>query len=165
MRPCADQVNKHRVTNSIMKTRSPARQAYIDRGKVKALKRLLESNFDDLGWDTQRKRIIVDQNNTCNHCGITEWRGRPITLEIDHIDGISDNNTRENLEGLCPNCHSITDTWRGRNKPSINGNTKISDSELLEALESSPNIRQALLLVGLAAKGDNYKRAKKLLGS
>ncbi|MGW3270989.1 HNH endonuclease signature motif containing protein [Streptomyces kronopolitis] len=44
------------------------------------------------------------------------WRDRPLPLEVDHIDGDWRNNCRENLRFLCPNCHSATDTYRGRNK-------------------------------------------------
>lgn len=123
--------------------------------------------FVDVGWDTKRKRIIKEQLGCCNKCGISEWSGKPITLEIDHINGINDDNKRGNLEGLCPNCHSVTDTWRGRNKPSINENQllKVSDEDLIAALRSTKNIRQALLAVGLAAKGSNYNRAKRLLGT
>ncbi|MFR9755592.1 HNH endonuclease [Streptomyces sp. TR06-5] len=48
----------------------------------------------------------------CAGCGNEgEWRGRSVTLHIDHIDGDWRNNGRENLRYLCPNCHAITDTW------------------------------------------------------
>lgn len=97
----------------------------------------------------------------CNCCGISDWQNKPITLEIDHIDGIRNHNEPSNLRFLCPNCHSQTDTWRGRNINS--GKTKVSDEELLEALKSSKNIRQALMKVGLAPKGANYTKAARLL--
>lgn len=42
----------------------------------------------------------------CNGCGIFEWLRKSLTLEVDHIDGQYWNNTRENLQFLCPNCHS-----------------------------------------------------------
>lgn len=42
----------------------------------------------------------------CSECGIFEWFGKKLTLEIDHVDGQYWNNTRENLQFLCPNCHS-----------------------------------------------------------
>jgi len=51
-------------------------------------------------------------------CGITEWNGKEIVLELEHIDGNSLNNTEENLSLLCPNCHSQTDTYKGKNKGS-----------------------------------------------
>lgn len=57
-------------------------------------------------------------------------------------------------------CHSLTDTWRGRNK---NKNKKIEDTMLKDCLLETANIRQGLIKAGLTAKGNNYKRAKKLL--
>lgn len=52
----------------------------------------------------------------CNRCKLTEWLGKPIPLELDHINGVSNDNRLENLRILCPNCHSLTPTYRGKNK-------------------------------------------------
>jgi HNH endonuclease len=52
----------------------------------------------------------------CYVCGLTEWNGKPITLQLDHINGVNLDHRIENLRLLCPNCHSQTETFAGRNK-------------------------------------------------
>jgi Zn finger protein HypA/HybF involved in hydrogenase expression len=63
-----------------------------------------------------RRKVLEEQNYRCNRCGIDEWLGQPISFELEHKDGVRTNNERINLEALCPNCHSLTPTWRGRNR-------------------------------------------------
>ena len=50
----------------------------------------------------------------CESCGLNEWLGKEIVLEIHHIDGDTTNNELSNLKLLCPNCHSMTDNFRKR---------------------------------------------------
>lgn len=75
---------------------------------------LMENDFEELSRDSKRIRVLLEQDNKCNRCNISEWQHETITLELEHKDGNKENNSRENLEGLCPNCHSLTKTWRGR---------------------------------------------------
>lgn len=53
-------------------------------------------------------------------CGLTEWKGRPISLQLDHINGDNLDHRIENLRLLCPNCHSQTETFAGKNKRNLN---------------------------------------------
>ena len=58
-----------------------------------------------------------DVQQQCALCGTGPvWLGDPLPLEVDHVDGDWRNNRLENLRFLCPNCHSTTDTYRGRGK-------------------------------------------------
>lgn len=52
----------------------------------------------------------------CERCGLSDWCGRPLSLELHHMNGAGLDNRLENLLLLCPNCHSQTDTWGGRNR-------------------------------------------------
>ena len=77
-----------------------------------------------------KKRLIKEgiKENKCECCGITEWQGKPISLQIHHINGVHNDNRLENIQILCPNCHSQTDTYSGRNSNREN-NTKYLKKE------------------------------------
>lgn len=63
------------------------------------------------------KLILSDvQGYKCSICKISEWNSAPISLELEHIDGNSENNSPDNVCLICPNCHSQTPTYKGRNK-------------------------------------------------
>lgn len=51
----------------------------------------------------------------CEVCGREEWNGKPIPLQLDHINGDRTDHRLENLRIVCPNCHAQTDTWCGKN--------------------------------------------------
>ena len=51
----------------------------------------------------------------CECCNNTEWLGKPIVLELHHIDGNRSNNNLDNLQLLCPNCHAMTDNFKSKN--------------------------------------------------
>lgn len=63
------------------------------------------------------KRYLIERSGyRCSVCNNSVWNGQPITLEVEHIDGNPYNNNEDNLCLLCPNCHSQTSTYKGRNK-------------------------------------------------
>ena len=64
-----------------------------------------------------RQRILKEGwlEYECNECNIKDYNGKPLSLELDHINGKRDDHRLENLRFLCPNCHSQTKTFRGKN--------------------------------------------------
>ena len=109
---------------------------------------------------TTLSAIINLRGRKCERCGTTEWLGQPINLEIHHIDGNHSNNELDNIQLLCPNCHSYTDNFRGRKN---SGKIKVSEEDFVEALRNSKSIGQALRKLGLSLGSGNYQRANELI--
>ena len=57
--------------------------------------------------------------NVCEQCGLSEWRGVNLNCELHHKDGNASNHNFDNLEIVCPNCHSQTETFRALNKRNL----------------------------------------------
>lgn len=115
-------------------------------------------------YSTSLRNHILNNNifeYKCNKCGIKDWNGKNITLEIEHKDGDNWNNKQNNLELLCPNCHSQTLTFRKRKNIIIK--KQITDDEILEQLKNCTNINQVLINLNLSNSGGNYKRVHKLI--
>ena len=85
--------NKSKDINDILTTNS-----YYQSGKLK--KRLFESNL---------------KKEQCEICGRTEWNGQKIPLELHHINGDNTDNRINNIQIICPNCHALTNNYRGKN--------------------------------------------------
>ncbi len=176
---------KRKISESSLKKSKPSRQSKLlnleDKNIVRQLNllnrnvrteegfkrhltnidKLKSEDYSNLSFERLRKRVIIDQDYKCKKCNLDKWLGENITFELNHIDGDNKNNSKENLEILCPNCHSLTPNWRGKNI--AKGNKKVGDEELLEALKNSTNTRQALIKVGLTPKGKNYLRCQNIL--
>ncbi len=95
------------------------------------LMKLSTEHFDGKPWTTGlrlvkteslkgigsiKSRLLHDRGASCEDCGITVWCGNPIKLELHHVDGNKYNNEEKNLLLLCPNCHSYTVNWKGKNR-------------------------------------------------
>lgn len=151
-------------------------------GSMASIKRMFQelnldtSHFKGQGWNRDNYQYETFERNTpkkrgkslnalvnlrgqkCEICGSTTWLGKPINLEVHHIDGDRTNNSLDNLQLLCPNCHSYTSNFR-KSKKII----KISDEDFVEVLRNSKNIGQALTTLGLNSTSGNYVRARNLI--
>ena len=80
-----------------------------------------------------KKFLIETRGCKCELCDTTDtWNGKPLVLQLDHVDGDSDNNYPSNLRLLCPNCHSQTDTFGSKGK----GNRYKKDTKRNDYLRS-----------------------------
>lgn len=74
---------------------------------------------DELTIPLKKIKLYIKRYNCilyeCGSCNLkSEWNNKPLSLQLDHIDGNTKNNKLENLRWLCPNCHSQTDTFAGK---------------------------------------------------
>ena len=65
-------------------------------------------------WRLRERYKKTTSINYCENCKSKEWMGQQIPLEIHHINGVNTDNRLENLQLLCPNCHALTNNYRGR---------------------------------------------------
>ena len=73
-----------------------------------------------------------------------KWMNQQLTLQLDHINGISDDNRKENLRFLCPNCHSQTKTFGGNNIKTNSHNARVDEGDELQTRQS-PQVRILLM--------------------
>jgi hypothetical protein len=119
------------------------------------------ADFSLNGKGSHKVVLLQERGHCCESCGLSEWLGDPIPLELEHCDGNNKNHQKENLLLLCPNCHAKTEFYRGRNI-SNQGKLKVTDEKLIDQINKGLNNRQVLINVGLTPKGANYDRVNKL---
>lgn len=86
--------------------------------KAVPLAEILVANSRYLNSARLRSRLIRAglKQGRCEECALDTWRGEPLPLALDHVNGDPCDNRIENLRILCPNCHALTKTWCGRNR-------------------------------------------------
>jgi len=97
--------------------------AYVREGnatKIKPelwIKYVLENKLETFKFSKVLKVLVETgyKEYKCEECGVVEWNGKPISLQLHHIDGNRKNNSLENLQILCPNCHTQTDNYGSKN--------------------------------------------------
>ena len=85
-------------------------------GKALSLMQYLQDS-KDIQSNKVRKKLLDEgyKEYKCEKCGLSSWLNNPIPLELHHKDGNHYNNSLENFQLLCPNCHAFTDSYRGKN--------------------------------------------------
>jgi 5-methylcytosine-specific restriction endonuclease McrA len=98
----------------------------VVRGELKARARAMP--LPQLLATTKSRRSVKTRllndgilENVCSQCGLRSWKGEPLSMHIDHINGLREDHRLENLRMLCPNCHSQTPTYGGRNVKRLRG--------------------------------------------
>ena len=89
----------------------------VARPRAMAIELLLVPDRPQTNRSHLKQRLLDAglKENRCEECGLTEWKGRPITMHLHHVNGNGKDNRLENIVFLCGNCHSQTETYGGRN--------------------------------------------------
>lgn len=104
---------------------------------------------------TVLRRYVIKNNlipYKCAICGCTEWQGKTLSLELDHINGINNDNRLENLRFLCPNCHSQTSTYGSRNQQVNSSEYDIPDDlrkMVEEKYDEVKNVKKVSSILGI----------------
>lgn len=93
------------------------RGAIVPRPRLEPLEAILAAGRRRSRQHVKTRLLLAGlKTEECESCGLGSWRGKPLSLELHHVNGDGHDNRLENLRLLCPNCHSQTDTWGARNK-------------------------------------------------
>ena len=107
---------------------------------------------------TVLRRYIITNNllpYKCAICGLTRWNDKTLSLELDHINGINNDNRIENLRFLCPNCHSQTSTYGSRNSKVVDNDYDIPDelrNNIIETYEKYKSVKKVSAILNIRRK-------------
>lgn len=110
---------KERINNLHCSTEHFKLQAYNASASIRRpIDSILVKNSEYKSIATLKRRLVREGKlpYRCDVCGISEWNGLPISLQLDHINGINNDHRLDNLRFICPNCHSQTTTYAGKNR-------------------------------------------------
>lgn len=133
---------------------------------IEIINRILSGVYNPyITGNTLKTRLLKYDliDNVCDVCGLSNtWNDKPLVLQLDHIDGNNRNNKKENLRLLCPNCHTQTSTYTGRNNVKKN---KADYSNLHEVVSNNNPlyISQLCSLLGIRKGNTNCKTLNKEL--
>lgn len=119
--------------------------------------KIIAGDFNSLSNKMKREQILHEQNQKCNICKIGQiWNNSPLTFHLDHISGNRQDESRSNLQMICPNCHSQTETYGGKN------GTKITNKQIEDAILISDNNYHICIKLGLNPSSYAYDRINKI---
>lgn len=109
-----------------------------------------------------RNRCIELKGNQCECCGITDWNGAPLKMQVHHKDGNRWNNTLDNLMVLCPNCHALTDNYGAANitQPNV-----IDEEEVLRIFKKTGSFEQTIMSMQLPLSGNTMELVRNIICS
>ena len=116
-------VKRHNIDTAHFLGQSHLLNTNHSTNKTIPLNQILVEGSTYLGIAQLKKRLIKIGllKYECYECGLSTWRDKKISLQLDHINGVHNDHRIENLRLLCPNCHSQTETFCGKNKASFDG--------------------------------------------
>lgn len=85
-------------------------------GKAWSKDQMLKDWSSHKSATTLKRHLLKAKGKVCECCKNSEWMGKEIPLEIHHVDGDGTNNSLDNLQILCCNCHALTPNWRNKNR-------------------------------------------------
>ena len=123
--------NKNNIDYSHFKGRGWSKDKVIHNTIKIPLFTILVENSNYLGTSRIKKRLIKEglKEDKCEICGISEWQGKPLSLQLHHINGVNNDHRIENLQILCPNCHTQTDNYGSKNIKSVRETIKLGTDE------------------------------------